>query len=201
MSRLSRELRADLEMPDLRLSLLAQKAVKRHLNPDWTQPRLLEDWAVEEAVRLTSRNKGRQSVTGAARAAARRAEGMKAAAEALRALVADKAAPPVQRLIPSVVAAEVTTTAICASDRDLIDRVTQWLMENPHVLKPCRSGLAGVAAVAPIAKFASQLPEHRDTALETVCELALANLKRERRVSTSSRPFNALPTRQRRRFG
>lgn len=201
MSRLSRELREDLGLPDLRLALLAQSAVKRHLNPDRTKPRSLEDWAIEEAVRLTSRDKGRQSATAASRAAARRAEGMQAAAEALRALVTDEAAPPAQRLIPSVVAAEVTATAICASEHDLIDRVAQWLVQNPHVLKSCRSGLAAVAAVAPIAKVASQLPDHRDAALETVCELALASLRRERRVSTSSRPLSALPTRQRRRFG
>ena len=211
MSRLSAELRADLDMLDDvgtppkstgdTLDVMVQRGLEKYFLPkskSGSEPRSLEDWAVAEAARLFSRKKHTLSMDAAAQAAARRAPGMKAAAEAFFAILHDDTGADL--LIPAKVAAEVRATAAPSSNHIVIERVKCWLTANEHALKSCTSGLAAIAASAPVALIASQqLDAERDLNLEKLCKKTLTRLKRKATTRCTARPTLALPARHRRR--
>merc|ERR1719198_1386467 len=94
------------------------------------------------------------AVDHAAITAARRAPGIKAAAEALHALLLQK---DESFNIPSDVAKEVSSTTTPSTDVALVARVAKWLEASPHELKRCKNAAAALVVTAPIALFETQL--------------------------------------------
>jgi hypothetical protein len=104
-----------------------------------------------------------------AEAAARRAPGLKAAAEALHQLCATS--HPSAGAIPVEVRAEAERWAVASTDAALCARVGAWLLKAPYELKKGRTPLAAIAAAAPVAAVSVQDPGVPcDPDLKAVCE-------------------------------
>lgn len=140
-------------------------------HPTTTKP--LAAWAAGEAERVFRSRK--ITADEAAIAAARRAPGLKAAAEALHAILISGDSVS----IPAELATLVEQSAVPSTDTELVAKCKKWLHEFPHELKRCRSAAAALAAMAPIALISVQLPTtERDPELEAQCKARLANLRR-----------------------
>jgi len=130
--------------------------------------RSLQDWAIAEATRLGERMRlADAQVT--AETAARRAPGLKAAAEALNQLCATS--HPSAGAIPAEVRAEAKKWAAASTDAALCARVGTWLLHAPYELTKGRTPLAAIAAAAPVAAVSVQDPRVPcDPDLKAACE-------------------------------
>lgn len=126
-----------------------------------TSPRSLEEWAVAEAKRIMTARQTEQAV--AAKAAARRAPGLMAAARALRRL---SDVDELTKAIPLNVRNEVAGEDPTLADDEAVTKVHQWLNRSPFELTRCKLALAAIAAAAPIARIETQKPDSGDAALE-----------------------------------
>ena len=169
--------------------------------------RSVKDWAVAEALRLYPK----KAKEVAAAAAARRAPGLMAAAEALDRLAgrADdfllEAIPQPVRDYLDAAGAPMEEGEVGSVDDATIDRVEKWLRRSPYELKKVSSPLAAIAAAAPVALFQVQnTAEASDPDLVKACLEALENKKKADKkpvsvTSTHKRPRAYAPLTKRAR--
>ena len=169
--------------------------------------RSVKDWAVAEALRLYPK----KAKEVAAAAAARRAPGLMAAAEALDRLAgrADdfllEAIPQPVRDYLDAAGAPMEEGEVGSVDDATIDRVEKWLRRSPYELKKVSSPLAAIAAAAPVALFQVQnTDEASDPDLVKACLEALENKKKADKkpvsvTSTHKRPRAYAPLTKRAR--
>lgn len=140
------------------------------------------DFALQEYRRIASPKKKDSDVITAS---CRRAPGIKAAAEALKALVAkaDQAALH----IPETLRAELAVRVIEASDPALVERMRLWLLQAPHELTRCKGCATMLAVAAPIALLSVQDPKNRNLHLENEL-LQRVGLRAKRARCTSLGP-------------
>ena len=135
----------------------------------------VREWAVEEAIRVVTKSP-RTSNADAARAAARRAAGLKAAAEAIGQLCrADDTAHLIPESIRLYLQSRISNEADGITDQNHIirKRIRNWLLANPCELTRCKTPLAAIAAAAPVAIIDAQLLTPIDGELERVVEIAM----------------------------
>ena len=139
----------------------------------------LSEWAVAEALRLAQKKP--LDKAAAATAAARRAPGIKAAANVLKrlSLVDDDF---LRKAIPPAIRAEVAH-AEPSTDDAMTERVHRWLKSAPYELSRCNTAVAGLAAAAPVAVVKTQMIEEPvDEALEKAALAAIEQHIRRTRV-------------------
>ncbi len=138
------------------------------------------DWAKIEALRLRAKARAWQmSDEEIARTAARRAPGLKLAAESLHAIT-KRGNTAVSAMVPDDVKELVQSSAAASTDEQLIARMSKWLSASPHELKRCHKAAAALAAAAPVALVSTQhTSAPRDQDLEEACKQALAAAPRE----------------------
>jgi len=142
----------------------------------------LTDFAVEEAIRISASKKAPELL---ARAAARRAPGLKLAAEALHRLLLT-GDPTLIKAIPECVSAQVRgrgnifPSAPTEQGAEACARIERWLRAAPYVLSSCRSVGAALAAAAPVAMIETQNTSATPCAeLEVACLAALSSKAQE----------------------
>lgn len=143
------------------------------------------EYGTAEALRLVSSR--RVDDAAAAQAAARRAPGIKAAAEALCRIVGESEELAL-RSLPSSLRAEVTACAAPSESEPLVGRMVSWLRSNPHALLSCKTPGAALAAAAPIAMYSVQCPTTapRNLELEAACKAVIASNPDLKLASTRS---------------
>jgi hypothetical protein len=156
-------------------------------------PLSVDEWAALEAKRLLRTQT--MTVADVCLAAARRAPGIRAAAEAIHALLLLGDAD-ISSTIPVEVAEAAKAQACASSDVDRVARVRNWLKRSPYELKKAKTALAAFAVAAPVAHLASQDTGVQDDEeftqrklLVEVCKAAV-NSARHTACTTVTRRFN-----------
>ena len=145
-------------------------------------PLTLREYASSEAARLIEKTRSTDAriCQDAVQAAARRAPGIKAAAEALHQLTI-AGSDDIKRSIPVDVKAFVVANAEASSNTNLVERIGTWLKASPWELTRCSSAAAALAAVAPVADVRTQDKKNRNTELEDEVAASMGLKKRLRK--------------------